>query len=100
MTGMKQSIEKKSLIATDDDGHDDKCVLSLVWKKDLCPCIPARYLIVLCCFLLISDLFALRAALSIAIVAMVKDSGAIIPSNTEVKLVLSLCDNKLKNVGL
>ena len=78
-------MENKSFIATEDhdDILNDRCSLSSMWKKDLFPCIPARYLIVLCCFLLNSDLSALQAALSIAIVAMVKDSGKI-TSNAKV----------------
>ena len=51
-------------------------VQAILWRKDWCPCIPARFVIVLWCFLGLFCTYALRTTLSIAILAMVKEGDS------------------------
>lgn len=68
---MKEKVERSLLL---NDGSVSN-FQATVWRKDWCPCIPARFIIVLWCFLGLFSLYALKSTLPIAILAMVREGN-------------------------
>ena len=71
--------EKSILLSNDHPSASTSTsatVQAILWRKDWCPCIPARFVIVLWCFLGLFCMYAMRATLSIAILAMVKEGDS------------------------
>ena len=66
-------MEEKNTLLSNDNALSSTTGL---WRKDWCPCIPARFVIVLWCFLGLYCMYAIRATLSIAILAMVKEGDS------------------------
>ena len=72
-----ETKEEKNLLLSDKHTllPNTRQFLYQLWRKDTFHCIPARFIIVIMCFLGISTVFALRVNISIAILAMVKESS-------------------------
>ena len=68
-------MEERNNLLPNDHSLSSATVQAL-WRKDWCPCIPARFVIVLWCFLGLFCMYALRATLSIAILVMVKEGDS------------------------
>ena len=70
--------EKNTLLSNDHSLTSTSTTVQAIyiWRKDWCPCIPARFVIVLWCFLGLFCTYALRITLSIAILAMVKEGDS------------------------
>ena len=71
------------------------------WRRDYCPCVPARYTLAIMSFLGFVVLYALRVNLSMVIVVMVNNSANGSTNNVRrysleiltMQLVLLLCSN-------
>ena len=64
--------EKESLLAS---GTNRGSGMGALWRRDLCPSIPARYVLAIIGFLGFVNVYALRVNLSMAIVEMVNNSA-------------------------
>lgn len=71
---MDDNEKKPLLLATGTSQHQARGMRAL-WHRDMCPCIPARYVLAIIGFLGFVNVYALRVNLSMAILEMVNDSA-------------------------